>query len=157
MLTVHASGGPAMLAAAHEAASALTSAPKLLAVTVLTSMDAAQLASTGVDLPPGEQAMELGRLAYSSGIRGLVASGAEVSRLRTAYPDVTLVIPGIRPGGASAGDQKRVATPAAAIAAGADYLVLGRPITRAADPAAAAQAILDEIASTTAPEPSYRA
>jgi len=157
MLTVHAAGGPAMLAAAQAAASALPSAPKLLAVTVLTSMDSTQLAATGVSGSPREQVAHLAGMAYDAGLRGFVASSEEVALLRSAHPDTTLVIPGIRPAGAAVGDQKRIATPAAAIAAGADYLVVGRPITQAADPAAAAQAILDEIASATVPEPSYRA
>lgn len=147
MLTLHSAGGPAMLAAAQEAAAALPSAPKLLAVTVLTSMDAAQLASTGVSASPGEQVMRLAGMAYGAGIRGFVASSQEVAAIRAAYPEATLVIPGIRPSGTEAGDQKRVATPAAAIAAGADYLVVGRPITQAADPAAAAHSILEEIAA----------
>ena len=145
MLTVHAAGGPAMLAAAQEAAAAVAGGPKLLAVTVLTSMDAAQLAATGVCSSPGEQVLRLAELAHEAGIRGLVASSQEVARLRAAHPDSALVIPGIRPAGANAGDQKRVATPASAIADGADYLVVGRPITQAADPVAAAQAILDEM------------
>jgi orotidine-5'-phosphate decarboxylase len=149
MLTLHSAGGPAMLAAAQEAAAALPSAPKLLAVTVLTSMDAAQLALTGVAVSPGEQVMRLAGMAYSGGIRGFVASAEEIAAMRTAYPEATLVIPGIRPAGAEAGDQKRVATPAAAIAAGADYLVIGRPITQAADPASAAHSILEEIAATS--------
>jgi orotidine-5'-phosphate decarboxylase len=150
MLTVHAAGGPAMLAAAQEAAVAVSSGPKLLAVTVLTSMDAAQLAATGVSSPPREQVSRLSEVAYAAGIRGFVASAEESSLLRSAHPDATLVIPGIRPAGAAVGDQKRVATPASAIAAGADYLVVGRPITQAADPAAAAQAILAEIAAAKA-------
>ena len=147
MLTVHAAGGPAMLAAAQKAAAGVPFAPKLLAVTVLTSMDAAQLAATGVNASPGEQVLRLAGLAHEAGIRGFVASSQEIARLRAAYPDATLVIPGIRPAGANTGDQKRVATPASAIADGADYLVVGRPITQAGDPAAAAQAILDEMES----------
>ena len=136
-----------MLQAAQEAAAATHSAPKLLAVTSLTSMDAAQLAATGVSSSPSDHVLRLAGLAREAGIRGLVASSQEVARLRAAYPDSTLVIPGIRPAGANAGDQKRVATPGSAIANGADYLVVGRPITQAADPAAAAQAILDEMAA----------
>ena len=150
MLTVHASGGPAMLAAAHEAAAACSSPLKLLAVTVLTSMDREQLSATGVPSSPAEQVSRLAAMAYAAGIRGFVASAEEVASLRAAHRDATLVIPGIRPAGATAGDQKRVATPASAIAAGADYLVVGRPVTQAPDPAAAAQAILDEIAAVKA-------
>ncbi len=146
MLTVHAAGGPAMLAAAQEAAAALPSAPKLLAVTVLTSMDQAQLSTTGITGTPAEQVMRLGGMAYEAGIRGFVASAEEVAAMRTAFPDAALVIPGIRPAGAAVGDQKRVATPAMAIASGADFLVVGRPITQAASPSAAAKAILSEMA-----------
>jgi orotidine-5'-phosphate decarboxylase len=147
MLTVHAAGGPAMLSAAQEAAAAFPAPPKLLAVTVLTSMDRAQLEATGVMVAPGEQVMRLARMGFASGIPGFVASAEEITAMRLALPEATLVIPGIRPAGAAVGDQKRVATPAAAIAAGADYLVIGRPITQAANPAAAAQAILSEIAT----------
>ena len=147
LLTVHAAGGPAMLSAAQGAAAEGASALKLLAVTVLTSMDAAQLDATGVFSPTSDQVLRLAGLAHEGGIRGLVASSHETAPLRAAYPESTLVIPGIRPLGANTGDQKRVATPASAIADGADYLVVGRPITQAADPAAAAQAILDEMAA----------
>ena len=145
MLTLHAGGGPAMLLAAAEAAEALPSAPRLLAVTVLTSMDQVQLQAVGVTASPAEQVLRLAQMGWHAGIRGFVSSPEEVAAMRQAFPDSTLVIPGIRPAGAAVGDQKRVATPAAAITAGADYLVIGRPITQAADPAAAAQAILDEI------------
>jgi orotidine-5'-phosphate decarboxylase len=145
MLTLHAGGGPAMLAAAAEAADALPEAPKLLAVTVLTSMDQAQMRAVGISASPAEQVMRLAQTAWDTGIRGFVSSAEEVAAMRQSFPEATLVIPGIRPAGSPVGDQKRVATPAAAIASGADYLVIGRPITQAADPAAAAQAILDEI------------
>ena len=145
MLTLHAGGGPAMLAAAAEAAAALPTAPKLLAVTVLTSMDQQQLQAVGISASPAEQVLRLARMGWEAGIHGFVSSAEEVAGMRRSFPEATLVIPGIRPAGAAVGDQKRVATPAAAIASGADYLVIGRPITQAADPAAAAQAILDEI------------
>jgi orotidine-5'-phosphate decarboxylase len=145
MLTVHASGGPAMLAAAAEAAGSLPHGPKLLAVTVLTSMDRAQLAATGVADAPADQVLRLAKMAAAAGVSGLVASAEEAGALRARLPSAVLVIPGIRPAGAAIGDQKRTATPAAALAAGADYLVVGRPITQAADPAAAAAAILEEI------------
>lgn len=145
MLTLHAGGGPAMLAAAAEAAAALPAAPKLLAVTVLTSMDLPQLQAVGISASPAAQVLRLARMGWETGIHGFVSSAEEVAAMRRSFPDATLVIPGIRPAGAAVGDQKRVATPAAAIASGADYLVIGRPITQAADPAAAAQAILDEI------------
>jgi orotidine-5'-phosphate decarboxylase len=145
MLTIHAGGGPAMMAAAAEAAAGLESAPQLLAVTVLTSMDAAQLQAVGVSADPADQVLRLAHAGWDFGIRGFVSSAQEVAAMRQAFPEATLVIPGIRPAGASVGDQKRVATPAAALSAGADYLVIGRPITQAPDPATAAAAILDEI------------
>jgi len=146
LLTIHASGGAAMMSAAAEAASA-PGAPRLLAVTVLTSMDAGQLAGIGITASPADQVLRLARLAQNSGINGMVCSAEEVALLRNEIgPNSLLVIPGIRPTGSAVEDQKRVATPAQAIADGASMLVVGRPITRAADPAAAAQSILDEIA-----------
>ncbi|MEO6816109.1 MAG: orotidine-5'-phosphate decarboxylase, partial [Edaphobacter sp.] len=145
LLTLHASGGPAMMAAAAEAAAAPGS-PRLLAVTVLTSMDASQLASTGVASSPAEQVLRLARLAQSSGVNGMVCSAEEVGSLRAELgDDALLVIPGIRPTGSDIGDQKRIATPAAAIERGASMLVVGRPITRAANPVETAAAILKEI------------
>jgi orotidine-5'-phosphate decarboxylase len=146
LLTIHASGGAAMMSAAAEAASAPGS-PRLLAVTVLTSMDASQLAGIGITASPADQVLRLARLAQKSGINGMVCSAEEVALLRNETgPNSLLVIPGIRPTGSAIEDQKRVATPAQAIAHGASMLVVGRPITRAADPAAAAQSILNEIA-----------
>jgi orotidine-5'-phosphate decarboxylase len=147
LLTVHASGGPAMLSAAADAAAA-PRAPRLLAVTVLTSMDAAELKAVGVSDPPADQVFRLAKLAQASGIHGMVCSAEEVAALRAeTAPHTMLVIPGIRPAGAAIGDQKRIATPASAIAQGASMLVVGRPITQAPDPAAAAAAILEEIAT----------
>ena len=146
MATVHASGGPVMLAAAAEAVAGLTKLPRLLAVTVLTSMDAAQLAATGISASPAEQALRLAQIAAASGINGLVCSPEEAPQMRQALPGSTLVTPGIRPAGSAIGDQKRIATPAAALAAGADYLVVGRPITQASDPLASAHSILREMA-----------
>jgi orotidine-5'-phosphate decarboxylase len=147
LLTIHASGGAAMMAAAAEAGKAPGS-PRLLAVTVLTSMDANQLAGTGITASPADQVLRLAKLATQSGIDGFVCSAEEVAAVRAATgPDTLLVIPGIRPAGADIGDQKRIATPAQAIASGASMLVVGRPITQAADPAAAAAAILEEIAN----------
>jgi orotidine-5'-phosphate decarboxylase len=145
LLTIHASGGAAMMSAAADAASAPGS-PRLIAVTVLTSMDAIQLDGVGIAATPAEQVLRLARLAQSSGIDGMVCSPEEVSILRKETgPNTLLVVPGIRPAGADVGDQKRVATPAQAIAHGASLLVVGRPITRASDPVAAARAILEEI------------
>jgi orotidine-5'-phosphate decarboxylase len=148
LLTVHAGGGKAMLTAAVEAARALPRPPRLLAVTVLTSMDAAALAETGVSGSPVEQVLRLARLAAECGLDGMVCSPAEAAALHSALPKALLVTPGIRPAGADAGDQKRIATPQFALAAGASMLVIGRPITAAADPKAAAEAILSDMAKS---------
>jgi orotidine-5'-phosphate decarboxylase len=146
LLTVHASGGEAMMTAAAEAANA-PGAPRLLAVTVLTSMDAGELAGVGVMDTPTAQVLRLARLAKLSGINGMVCSADEVGTLRDDLgQDARLVIPGIRAAGDALGDQRRVATAETAIQRGASQLVVGRPITRAVDPAAAARGFLDEIA-----------
>lgn len=146
LLTIHASGGEAMMTAAAEAANA-PGAPQLLAVTVLTSMDAGELAGVGVMDTPAAQVLRLARLAKLSGINGMVCSADEVETLRDNLgPEVRLVIPGIRAAGDALGDQRRVATAEAAIQRGASQLVVGRPITRAVDPASAARSFLDEIA-----------
>jgi orotidine-5'-phosphate decarboxylase len=145
LLTVHASGGPVMLRAAAEAAAAQPNAPRLLAVTVLTSMDAGQLSAIGISESPAEQALRLAKTARAAGIQGLVCSPEEAAQMRRELPDSILVTPGIRPAGTNVDDQKRIAAPAAALAAGADYLVVGRPITQAENPAAAADAILQEM------------
>ena len=149
LVTLHASGGAAMLAAA--AAAVEGSATRLLAVTVLTSMDAAQLATTGVAHVPEVQVQQLARLAYENGIPGVVCSAQEIAALRTVFPALELVVPGIRPAGSPSGDQQRIATPSTAIRAGAGRLVVGRPITAAPQPAAAFQSILDEIATALEP------
>lgn len=149
LLTVHAAGGPAMLEAAADAADCLPNPPQLLAVTVLTSMDQLQLAAIGVDRSPEQQVLRLADTASEAGITGFVASPEEVSALRHRFPAATLVIPGIRPAGAATGDQKRIATPATALLAGATSLVIGRPITQAPDPVAATRAILDEMQHAT--------
>jgi orotidine-5'-phosphate decarboxylase len=149
LLTVHAGGGRAMLEAAAEAAQA-PGAPRLLAVTVLTSMDAGELAGVGVMASPAEQVMRLARLARAAGIDGMVCSAEEVGTLRSALGDeVLLVTPGIRSAEDSVDDQRRVVTPKGAIKAGSSMLVVGRPITRASDPAKAASRILDEIRGAT--------
>jgi orotidine-5'-phosphate decarboxylase len=146
MLTVHAAGGAAMLRAACGAAAKTTDKPLILAVTVLTSLDQAALRATGIDAPPVDQVLRLGRLAVESGAHGLVCSPQEVAPLRRALGTaVPLVVPGIRPEGVAANDQVRTLTPRQAIEAGADYIVVGRPITAAADPAAAARAILSSL------------
>jgi orotidine-5'-phosphate decarboxylase len=134
-----------MLAAAAEATAKVENGPKLLAVTVLTSIDQEQLKAIGVSNSPADQVLQLAIMAYGAGIRGFVASAEEIQAMRAKLPDATLVIPGIRPAGSSVGDQKRIATPAAAIQAGADYLVVGRPITQAISPYDAAKSILAEI------------
>ncbi len=149
LLTLHGAGGPAMLHAAAEAAAALPNPPQLLAVTVLTSMDQRQLAAIGIDRSPADQVLRLAQTASASGIHGFVTSAEEVSTLRRQFPSATLVVPGIRPAGSDTADQKRIATPAAALAAGADYLVIGRPITQAKDPAAITRAILEEMQQAT--------
>jgi orotidine-5'-phosphate decarboxylase len=148
LLTVHAAGGPGMLAAALNAAAAQANPPQLLAVTVLTSMDAAQLHAIGIAAEPAQQVEQLARMGLDAGIRGFVCSPEEVASLRSLTGrDGTLVIPGIRPAGTTLGDQKRVATPAEALRRGASYLVVGRPITQAAKPAEAAGLVLDEMAA----------
>ena len=148
LLTLHAAGGPTMLAAAREAALSCSNPPELLAVTVLTSMDAVQLRAIGVEGVPAQQVASLARMGMQAGLRGFVCSPEEVSTLRgLTGPEGVLVIPGIRPAGAAMGDQKRVATPAEALQQGASYLVVGRPITQAPNPAEAAQQVLLEMAA----------
>ena len=148
MLTLHAAGGAAMLAAARKAAEqAGAERPLLLAVTVLTSLDATALSETGVAGLPRQQVLRLARLAMAAGADGLVCSPLEISVIRDALGEApVLVVPGIRPAGAVADDQARTLTPRAAARAGADWLVVGRPITQAVDPAAAAAASAAEIA-----------
>jgi orotidine-5'-phosphate decarboxylase len=140
MLTIHAAGGSAMVQAAHQAAAAAgPDRPMILAVTVLTSLGQDDLNAIGIPATSAEQVLRLGRLAIESGADGLVCSPLEVAMLRQALgPAVKLVVPGIRPEGSPAGDQTRTMTPAQAVAAGADWIVVGRPITQAVDPAAAA-------------------
>jgi orotidine-5'-phosphate decarboxylase len=147
MLTVHATGGAAMVTAAREAAETAGAArPLVLAVTVLTSLDAAALLAIGINAAPAVQAVRLARLAVEAGADGLVCSPLEVAALRSALePGVKLVVPGIRPAGAVGDDQARVATAAQAVAGGADWIVVGRPITGAIDAGAAAAAIVAEI------------
>jgi orotidine-5'-phosphate decarboxylase len=137
-----------MLIAAQEALAGVTNPPQLLAVTVLTSMDAPQLGVTGIGRSPAEQVSVLAGMALNAGIRGFVCSPQEVAMMRgLTGPECVLVVPGIRPTGAAIGDQKRIASPADALRASASFLVVGRPITHAADPAAAATGILSEMAS----------
>src|SRR3954468_24652782 len=146
MLTVHASGGSKMLQAAAEAAAQAPGKPLVLAVTVLTSMADEDLQEIGIAGSAQDQVLRLAKLAQKAGIGGLVASPSELQALRQIVGQgIKIVTPGVRPAGSDKGDQARVATPAEAIANGADYIVVGRPITAAPDPAAAAKAILEEI------------
>jgi orotidine-5'-phosphate decarboxylase len=146
LTNVHASGGLKMMAAAREALEGLAKRPKLIAVTVLTSMDAEQLRGIGIAAEPREQVSRLAKLTRQAGLDGVVCSAQEAEMLRADLGhDFLLVTPGIRPAGSSYDDQSRIMTPAKAIQAGANYLVIGRPITQAADPIAVLQAISIEI------------
>lgn len=149
VVTVHAAGGHAMLAAARAAAPAAT---KVVAVTVLTSLDDADLRAAGVAGGAAAQVLRLADVVRAAGLDGVVASPHEAAAVRAAWPDAVIVVPGVRPAGSDVGDQKRVMTPREALAAGATMLVIGRPITGAADPAAAAAGILRELAAGSAQE-----
>jgi orotidine-5'-phosphate decarboxylase len=150
MLTLHTAGGGEMLRAARAAQQQHNPRLLLLGVTVLTSMDTAGLNEIGVSAAAPDQVARLGGLAVASGLRGLVCSPQEVALLRRSLPaDLQLITPGIRPAGeAGTDDQKRVMTPAEAARSGSTYIVVGRPILQAADPAAAARAILAELAGS---------
>ncbi len=146
MINVHASGGAAMMQAARDAAGGGPDRPLVVAVTVLTSLADEDLAATGVDGDAASQVLRLGQLAKQSGLDGVVCSAREAEALRAALGnDFKLVVPGIRPDWAAADDQKRITTPVDAVALGADYLVIGRPITAAQDPADAARRIAAEL------------
>lgn len=148
IVNVHAAGGPAMLDAAREAAEAAGGAnrPLVIAVTVLTSMDDTDLTAVGQATPAAEQVVRLAQLAKAQGLDGVVCSPAEITAIRAACgPDFKLIVPGIRPDWAATGDQKRITTPRQARDDGADVLVIGRPITGAEDPAAAAARIAGEL------------
>ena len=150
-MTVHASGGCDMMRAAEDAARDEAvklglSMPRMLGVTVLTSLNSAVLEDVGQDHVVEHQVLRLARLTQEAGLAGIVCSGSDASSIRASLgPDFVLMVPGIRPQGSAAGDQKRVMTPADAMRAGATHLVIGRPITRAEDPAAAVAAILGEL------------
>jgi orotidine-5'-phosphate decarboxylase len=152
ILNVHAAGGAAMMQAARQAAEDEAARlgvrrPLVIAVTVLTSLDDTDFESIGQKGPVAEQVVRLARLARECGLDGIVCSPHEIVSIREACgPDLTLVVPGIRPAGAVKGDQKRVMTPTEALTAGADWIVIGRPVTGAADPAAAARRISAELA-----------
>ena len=138
MVNVHVTGGARMIEAARERLSRMVQPPLLIGVTVLTSLDETDLAAIGCPGSPCERVLALARLGQASGLDGIVCSPLEAAPVRAALgDDFLLVTPGVRPAGAAAGDQKRVMTPRAAVAAGADHLVIGRPITQAADPLAA--------------------
>ncbi len=144
IFNIHASGGKAMMRAAVEAAG--HPRPKIIGVTVLTSLNDDDLKAIGQSAPADAQVVRLAKLAKLSGLDGVVCSPKEIRIVREACgPDFLIVTPGVRPAGSEAGDQRRVMTPADALKAGADILVIGRPITGAADPAAAARAIAEEI------------
>ena len=151
LLSIHGLGGAAMIAEGRrgvEAAAAERGGERtrLLAISVLTSMDAEALASIGVESPLAEEVARLAKLSVDAGSDGIVCSPQEAAEMRALLgPDALIVTPGVRPAGADVGDQKRIATPAAAIAAGASKLVIGRPITGAEDPAAAFDAIVSEL------------
>ncbi|OYY93472.1 MAG: orotidine 5'-phosphate decarboxylase [Hydrogenophilales bacterium 28-61-23] len=152
MMNVHAAGGPRMLSAAREALESLPDGtqprPLLIAVTVLTSMGGDELKAIGVDADAERQVLRLAGLTRDAGLDGVVCSALEAAVLRQSMgPDFRLVTPGIRPAGSAAGDQTRILTPAQALRAGADYLVIGRPITQAVDPLAVLESIVREIAS----------
>ena len=150
-ITIHTAGGPAMMrgaaeTAAEEARRLGVARPRLLGVTVLTSLDRGDLEATGVKADPSEQVLRLAALARDSGLDGVICSPLEIAALRKACGrDFVLMVPGIRPAGTASGDQKRVMTPGEAVRLGANHLVIGRPITEAADPAAAAEAIAREV------------
>jgi orotidine-5'-phosphate decarboxylase len=151
MLTLHVAGGPEMLRAAVESARAGVPCPKLIGVTVLTSLDDADLAALGISEKVQAHVLRLAELAWDTGLDGIVCAPPEIALLRGRFEhDFQLVVPGIRPAGSVVGDQKRARSPADAAAAGADVLVIGRPITAASDPRAAAQAISAEIAAARA-------
>lgn len=146
MVNVHASGGRRMMEAAREGLASFNKPPKLIAVTVLTSMAQADLAEIGIAITPAEQVSRLAALTRQSGLDGVVCSAQEAALLRQQMgTEFCLVTPGIRPAEAAADDQSRIMTPSAALANGSTYLVIGRPITKAVDPLQALQKIANEI------------
>ena len=150
MVNVHAGGGPAMLTAAREALP--PGGPLLIAVTVLTSLDAAQLHAVGIDASPEAQVLRLATLTRDAGLDGVVCSAREAKLLREAFgPGFCLVTPGVRPAGGSHDDQQRVMTPRDAIRAGADYLVVGRPVTKSDDPEGVLLTLASDISSVLQP------
>lgn len=147
MVNVHCSGGLRMMLACRETLDKADGPkPLLIGVTVLTSMEQADLADIGLDLAPQQQVLRLAGLAAQAGLDGLVCSAHEAQALKNTYMQLQLVTPGIRPAGSKADDQRRILTPAEAMAQGSDYLVIGRPIAQAADPAQALAAVVAELA-----------
>ena len=147
MVNVHCSGGLRMMSACRETLDKFGGRkPLLIGVTVLTSMEREDLAGIGLDIEPQQQVLRLAGLAEQAGLDGLVCSALEAVALKTAHPSLQLVTPGIRPAGSAQDDQRRILTPRQALEAGSDYLVIGRPISQAADPAQALAAVVAELA-----------
>lgn len=145
MVNVHASGGRNMMMAAREAIEQATHKPLLIGVTILTSLSRSDIAEIGLDIEPAEQVLRLAKLAKESGLDGVVCSPLEVQTLKQEVSkDFILVTPGVRPVGSDTGDQQRIMTPAQALSAGSDYLVIGRPITAADNPIQALKSIIEE-------------
>jgi orotidine-5'-phosphate decarboxylase len=152
MVNMHTLGGLEMMKAARKALAGLKNPPHLLGVTLLTSHDAETLREIGVTGSPSSRVLHLARLAMSAGLDGVVASAQEIVAIRRVCgPDFRIVVPGIRPAGSAKNDQSRIGSPAEAIRAGADFLVIGRPITAATDPRTAAAQIADEVAAAQKP------
>jgi orotidine-5'-phosphate decarboxylase len=148
MVNVHALGGERMLLAAREGVERATHTPLLIAVTILTSMDASDLAAVGMSGSPADNVLRLATLVQQSGLDGVVCSSRETGVLRNALgPDFRLITPGIRPLGSQADDQRRIMTPADALRAGSNYLVIGRPVTRADDPVSVLRTINSELSA----------
>jgi orotidine-5'-phosphate decarboxylase len=148
LMTLHASGGSEMMEGARRAMEGLGSPPKLLGVTILTSLDGRSLKRIGMSGTPAAGAVRLAKLSQAAGMDGVVTSAAETKAIRQACgKDFIILVPGVRPSWAEAGDQARVSAPAEAIRSGADYVVVGRPVTAARDPREALTRILDEIAA----------
>ncbi|MBL4803186.1 MAG: orotidine-5'-phosphate decarboxylase [Emcibacter sp.] len=154
IMTIHTGGGPQMMKAAAEAATQAAEAvgcprPLIIGVTILTSMDTDDLTAVGLSTPVENQVVRMAKLALENGLDGVVCSPFEITAIREACgPDFKLVVPGIRPAGSPTGDQKRIMTPAEAVSRGADYIVIGRPITESDDPVQAAQNIIQELNQT---------